>query len=208
MKIIDLVANEPLPPLETNDQPGFCPYCGSKKINQGGTTSICVGSLGYWDVNHRWNKIICGDCGKTCIRERKTNNEWYTADSVVLAGLPTCFDSYVYKCKCGGVITRKYFKLDSDEDARSLGSINLGNGVWQKQYRTVFVCDKCGQHEMEEEHWKGHECKEPESKQNKFENCTLTIIDPVVEKLRKDICNTEMTKEELNIALEGINKND
>jgi predicted nucleic-acid-binding Zn-ribbon protein len=222
MKIIDLVANEPLPPLEINEQPGFCPYCGSNNVDEKKGESTCVGYFGYWNLNHRWNSIICRDCGESCTREIKGNNEWYTSNkdrslpgSVVIKGLPTCFENYTYKCKCGGIIVRKYLNLDNDNDAKVLSSKN-DNGVWKKMYRIFFVCDKCGSHEMEDEYWKEHEHKKSDvvfdsNKPIIFKeqigvgiinprgvsalSKTLSATDPELERLRKEI-RTDNEKEE------------
>jgi hypothetical protein len=187
MKIQDLVENTPLPSLETNEQPGFCPYCGSKDIIEMLGETTCVGHFGYWDVNHRWNRVKCNSCEKECTRERKKNNEWYTFDTPnkgaeVILGLPSCFESYIYKCKCGGFVHREYRKLDSEEITDIITSSNV-NGKWVNQYRVFFVCDKCGDHEVESDYWKGYDTsndsRNPDLRNVKFSvGPGIAIINP------------------------------
>ena len=65
-------------------------------------------------------------------------------------------DENIYKCKCGGSVHREYRKLDSDECVNMITSSNV-SGKWIKQYRVFFVCDKCGDHEVEDEYWDGYD---------------------------------------------------
>jgi predicted nucleic-acid-binding Zn-ribbon protein len=193
MKIQDLVENTPLPPLETNEQPGFCPYCGSKDIVEKEGETTCVGSLSYWNVNHRWYKVKCNSCGKSCTREIKTNNEWYTFcttnnETEIILGMPSCFESYIYKCKCGGSIHRDYRELDSEESTK-ITLTSFINGKWVNQYRFFFVCDKCGDYEIEDDYWDGYDTSNDPRNHIKQTNKFMISEEPGI-----SIINTSMFK--------------
>lgn len=161
--IEDFVINKPLPPLETNEQKGFCPYCNSKNIKENGTKTTLVGFFGYWDGNHRWTACCCNDCGKSFTREVKGNNEWYTSvefPRIVLSGFPSCFENYIYKCSCGGKIKIKHLELNSDKEVFGLCSKNI-DGKYIKQYRDVIICDSCDlKEEIDHYYWEGYSLKD------------------------------------------------
>ncbi len=132
-----------------------CPYCGSTDLLDHGTSTTLVGYIGDVDPNHQWTEMKCKGCKVGFTREEKSGNVWYTdAENVVLMGIPTCFESYIYHCVvCGGPVKRKYKALDGGDlptfdvtggrKAQILSTkIEAGKSV--NQYRVFYICDDCG----------------------------------------------------------------
>jgi len=136
-----------------------CPFCESKKITKSGSTTTLVGGRG--DANHVWTSCSCQICKKSFIHEHINNNTWYTCEQKIIAGIPSCFENYIYTCAyCNGKIERHYLELDSDNEANFLSSREI-DGVWKNEYRIVFKCNNCLESiESNIDHWyKG--CENP-----------------------------------------------
>jgi len=132
-----------------------CPYCKSKKLE---TKDVCTTLVaGRGDANHVWTKLLCLDCKKEFMHEHIDYNTWYTdSNKKILAGIPSCFEDYVYTCShCGGDVTRKYFEKESEKEVEVLKTkIDPDTGEHIKEYRIVFECESCHKKiESDIEHW-------------------------------------------------------
>ena len=134
-------------PITTNDlwEDGKlrprCPYCDSMDVLDVAHTMTCLG--GTPDPNHHTHGCVCRDCEKGFTWEHKYNWsrtwEWYINSSrLVLRGIPGCYESYVYQCRCGGSIRRRLTELDGTTETHWIGSRN-----GKRTYRTWFTCDRC-----------------------------------------------------------------
>jgi hypothetical protein len=121
-----------------------CPYCKSPKSTEGHSRSTLLGRAGSIDPNHYWHEKTCNECRKFYIVEKKEHNIWITdRQHKVLAGLPSCFESYIYECKlCGGEVHRHYTSLEG-KPTTALGWNYLETGEPQKLFRTFFECQSC-----------------------------------------------------------------
>ena len=121
----------------------ICPFkCRKSTIRVHSIVNSCVG--GYPDPNHYWVTCKCEKCNKDFIQEYKTDNVWYTAENKVLKGMPSCFENYIYTCAyCSGEVHRKYTELDGVTPTNSLGSKINEEGVWERDYREFYCCQKC-----------------------------------------------------------------
>lgn len=157
------IAHKPLDELPSAKV--HCPYCNSIKIKKGGKiTTLLGGGTGVDDdPNHTWCSCTCNNCTKTFIRETKNGNVWYTeggnykGTSVVLKGVPSCFERYYYTHKkCGKRISLEYRNLDDTKDVSNLASSKDENGNWIKSYKTFYSCE-CGfRLEVDQDHWHGY----------------------------------------------------
>lgn len=134
----EMVVNGPI-----EETAAHCPACESTDIEKRGTVTTLVGFGPEWpDPNHKWTDIKCNACGLCCTREEKSGNVWYTKDNVILIGVPNCFESYVYTCKCSGRVTRKHTTLDGITPVQTL-SYTWENGVSKKHFKTFYSCGSC-----------------------------------------------------------------
>lgn len=165
-KLFDLVIERPDPRLDWKAP--CCPYCRCTTLEVLGHTSTLLGYIGNdpdRDPNHHWYEYKCTQCKKVFTLERKDRNVWYTEkigeqEHRVLAGIPSCFESYVYHCAhcVHGYVRRQHTEKDGVTPARSLGwSAKDG-----KNYRTFYTCGSCGDR-IELEHYDNwfHGCDQP-----------------------------------------------
>lgn len=137
-KLLEVVAVEPL--TEKPSENGSCPFCSSANIHHGAfsTTLVGGGTDKDDDPNHTHTNCVCKDCSRDFVRETRSGNVWYTKQCRVLKGMPSCFERYVYPCKCGGQVTREYIDKASGASAKIL---SYKDGI--PSYKTVYSCDKC-----------------------------------------------------------------
>ena len=115
-----------------------CPRCGCDYTVTEITTTL-VGIVDGIDANHKWESSVCSSCQFAFIVESKRGNTWITKDSKVLAGLPNCFEDYIYTCAhCNGNVVRKYTVEDGCTVATSLLIDKDG-----PKYRTFYLCQSC-----------------------------------------------------------------
>ena len=130
------------------DAPGskhrLCPRCDSTDICIKECSTTCLGGgdgTEDGDPNHRVQICQCRKCQLDFERHAKYADVWYIDPKtrVLLRGVATCFEEFYYPCTCGGVIYRRYTKLDGITKAISLGwSSDKG-----KDYRVFWKCDAC-----------------------------------------------------------------
>jgi len=127
-----------------------CPYCGSKKTKKQYSSTTLLGIDKY---NHKWFYYQCLKCGREFTVEQKDKNVWITdKDDHVLDGMPSCFESYIYDCKCGGKVRRRCESTDGTP--RGALSITRGENGIIRHYKTFWDCDKCGKTiETEQDHY-------------------------------------------------------
>lgn len=158
MDLFDIVKERPI--TEQVKDAASCPRCRSSEVTLG-QESI--------SMDHHRRELLCQACGFMAIREwvvdrfRGTENVWYTMGMVILRGLPSCYERFVYACiKCDGAIAGKKFAKDSDELVEFC-SVQIGgpkNG--EKNYRNVYRCDGCGHGgETIHDHWWPGQTNEP-----------------------------------------------
>ena len=149
--LFDIIADEPLPPMALNGEKQIvdtrCPFCDSKKIRSFGSETTLVGYFGI-DGNHVWKRCECKSCKKNFTHEYKHLNEWYThpdeqGRSHLIGGVPSCFEPYVYSCRCGGEVTRVYTNLDEGDLSSEGGLSVLVRTKEGPQYRTFWQCNTC-----------------------------------------------------------------
>jgi len=105
---LPLVKERPDPDLEIDKFK--CVFCHSTNVETSPQGQTLVGGGKEDDPNHVWTKVKCNDCWGVAIHEHIGNNTWYTKHSVVLAGIPSCHEGYVYTCAhCGGSVNRHYY---------------------------------------------------------------------------------------------------
>lgn len=106
-ELLGFVVNEPITE-KPSDRP-TCPWCGSTDIEKSASYQTLVGGSTDIDLdpNHHWGHYTCHSCKSLCIREFRSGKVWYTLNGKLLRGVPNCWESYVYKCKCGGDVRRK-----------------------------------------------------------------------------------------------------
>lgn len=124
-----------------------CPFCKSEKHQTHGTRTTL---LGIDSMNHKWHERTCKDCGKNYTVENKGRNVWITDEKGnVMHGMPSCFEHYIYDCKCGGKVERHY----TDMDGKPVNGLSSSNesGKWVKHYKTFYKCNKCNT-EIQTEH--------------------------------------------------------
>ena len=121
----------------------ICPFCNSEDVHCYDEISTLAGNN-----NHYGSYYNCNSCQKKFIREKKLNNVWYTdlKTKQVLKGIPSCFEQYYYTCsKCEGKVYVKHLKLDSDDIVETMLTIfDKKVDKYIKQYRTFYICEKCG----------------------------------------------------------------
>lgn len=143
MKLEEVVSNRALE--ERRGDGPTCPDCGKKDgLKETSHTCTLVGSMirGH-DPNHHWVGYTCS-CGSRFIREYKEENVWYTRDTYVLKGKPSCFETYIYSCiRCSRPVFRTHLKLDGSPTDGFLRTSNV-DGRWVKQYTTHYTCSDCG----------------------------------------------------------------
>lgn len=132
-----------------------CPFCSSQEVNSYSSESTLVGNPPGKDgidddCNHVWTRFACNHCGEKFTRETKSGNVWYTKGKKVLKGMPSCFEDYIYTCRCcGGEVRRKHKCLNSDEEPVML---TFKDG--KKLFRIFFECKGCGKSiQTPEDHW-------------------------------------------------------
>jgi hypothetical protein len=171
--VLEIVAYRPLD--EKPSSKASCPHCGSQRLNDKGTTTTLVGG-GTGpddDWNHTWTSMSCIDCELGFVRETKQGNVWYTKErirsgpSVVLRGVPSCFEAYEYACSCGGRILQRYLDANMGTPTRiiSWSTAPAGGAAKPKEgdemittphFVAFMSCDKCGKDEQcIEEYWQG-----------------------------------------------------
>ena len=115
-----------------------CPRCGCD-FKTYGTGTTLLGCFGPVDLNHTWDYCTCNACQFQFMVERKSGNTWITKDKKVLAGLPNCFEDYIYTCvHCNGNVVRKHTAMNGETVVGSLLTTREG-----KQYRTFYLCASC-----------------------------------------------------------------
>jgi len=137
--------------LVSIDEEVKCPFCDSDNLQDFGTETTCVG----WDVssgeknnpNHTHTGYECRACGKSFARQTRFGEVWYTErigeESVVVRGMPNCFEHYVLTCSyCNGMI-RKRYQNKKGYDPKYLGEYLNG----EKDYITWYCCNRCGRQE-------------------------------------------------------------
>jgi DNA-directed RNA polymerase subunit RPC12/RpoP len=128
-----------------------CPFCNSTDLQSGSMRSTLVG--GGPNVNHVWIDTTCRDCHKSFTIESKGGNTWVTGDDgLILQGIPSCFESYIYTCsKCGGNVKRQ--NID-DQGRITGGAWKMEGGKAVKMFKTIFKCESCHEEvESEQEHY-------------------------------------------------------
>jgi hypothetical protein len=106
-----------------------------------------VGYSGKLDINHHWDGCLCIECHKSWTMEWKGEeklkgyNVWHVdSNNHVIAGIPSCFESYVYTCsECGGDVKRHFFDKDTRNTAKCL-SQKIGG---ERYYDIYFICEDC-----------------------------------------------------------------
>lgn len=111
----------------------ICPNGCDKYQKIGGCRTTLVGFVGPINPNHRWTSCTCSNCYCDYTWEVQGLNQWITIDNRLRLGIPSCFESYIYNCKCGGNINKES------------GSILYENkgGVVVRNYPRTYKCDKC-----------------------------------------------------------------
>ncbi len=146
-KLIDFVNQTRLD--EKPSSPPICPYdrCQSFDIDSYKTRTTLLGGEQGIDnnINHTWKSCYCNKCGLSFVRETKYGNVWYTDEyNNVLAGIPNCFENYIYTHKgCDGNVNKNYTQLDGITNVMTLHSSVAEDGSLQDEYRTFYHCDKC-----------------------------------------------------------------
>jgi hypothetical protein len=145
---------------EKPSEKGACPFCSSASIVHGGfsTTLVGGGTGPDDDPNHTHTSCTCKDCKKAFVRETCSGNVWYTKEMFALKGMPSCFEGYVYPCKCGGKVTREYTDKVSGKKTSLLCYDKDG-----PKFDTFFSCDKCSKKiQTKKEYWyKGWDAPPP-----------------------------------------------
>lgn len=157
MSIFDIVKERPLPGMTDAQiaEPVRCPMCSSTN-----THKLCVEIR----TQHYFRYTDCLDCEQKFTRHEVQRavllhdrgrvvsglwNVWFTrrvdGQEVVLAGMPSCMESFVYHCaRCDGPVKRLHLKLDKDEPVE--GGILSGrfeDGRFTPHYRTRYDCESC-----------------------------------------------------------------
>ena len=115
-----------------------CPHCGCDFTIREEQTTL-IGFSGSVNPNHRWLYCTCNSCQFQFTVEHKSDNVWVTKDKKVLAGLPSCFEDYIYTCAtCNGNVVRRHTAMDGETVVRSLYTNQEG-----PQYRTFYLCLYC-----------------------------------------------------------------
>jgi len=132
--IKDQVINTPYKGDIHNDCPNGC----KAPQNLGSTMTTLVGYTDGVDRNHRWTDVECSKCHMHYTLESKAESKdlehrWLTKDGKILFGIPACFESYIYTCKCGGDITKE----------GSISTSKMVDGKWTTYYPRTFSCNKC-----------------------------------------------------------------
>lgn len=101
-----------------------CPYCESEDVS---CTDVEETMLGWFSTdplenpNHRWEYHACNGCSKTFCVEKQRNNVWYTTDRIkVLRGVSSCYETYLYTCKCSGDVLWERRNLDGVLETRNV----------------------------------------------------------------------------------------
>jgi hypothetical protein len=113
-----------------------------------------------WRGSHQTVYCRCPCCERKFERHVVGTNVWYTftqdGRSVVVNGMPSCHESYVYHCaKCDGPVSRQYHQFDKDEPfpkpepdengiAISVLIDRIVDGKWVPEYRIKYACEACG----------------------------------------------------------------
>lgn len=154
MNLFDIIKERPL--AEDPEGDGSCPYCGSTETELLGEETTLLGWTGSVNPNHRRQTRSCKGCSRGFTREIRGVNVWYTEHPrVILRGVPSCFEDYVYTCiKCGAAVRRDHFDLQGNP-AKFLSSRLVGD-EWVRGYTTRYACTQCGHGgETAEDYWDG-----------------------------------------------------
>ena len=149
MDLLSIVSERPI-----KESVPACPSCSSTELTSYGSSTTLLGyPSGSPNPNHCWTTMKCDNCHLEFTREEKYDNVWYTnKKNIILKGIPSCFESYVYHCiECGGHVRREYKGLDGnalpsfgpDEKRMEILSTKIEAGKSVKQYRTFYYCEKC-----------------------------------------------------------------
>jgi hypothetical protein len=159
---LSFVKERPNPDLKIDEY--ICPYCLSSDVETKGSSATLVGGRKEDDVNHVWTKCSCKSCWNSFVHEHRHNNVWYTSQGKILAGIPSCFESYIYTCSsCGGNVHRHYRELDGITKTNGfLKTAYDENDIWTKYYKVFFECENCKKSaESSIEYWYDG-CEEPD----------------------------------------------
>jgi uncharacterized protein with PIN domain len=140
MRIINKVDHS----LKRNET--HCPYCNSDNVKINSHSQTLVG--GDPDPNHHTIHATCLSCNKDFWKEYQHANVWYSEplgeEKLLLKGLPSCFEDWVYTCECGGHIRRSHKEMDGVTEAKILTLGGIG-----KTFRVFWTCDSCGTEETD-----------------------------------------------------------
>jgi hypothetical protein len=145
--LLDLIATSPVGKETKN----HCPNCKGGFLDFLGSSTTMLSWTGGKNPNHQKKQFRCKGCKYEFTIEEKLGNKWWTESksNVVLIGVPNCYESYVLKCKCNGLIFRTFTQEDGDTPIHILRREAQG----RKYYRTFWTCRKCKQRlETEEDH--------------------------------------------------------
>jgi len=109
-------------------------------------------------TDHVTELSVCRSCGNRFKRHRRLANIWYTDfEGIVLAGMPSCFENFIYHClKCDGPVHRVYREMDGKTPVDSLSFSIRGVTDIKRYQRTFYECQSCGHGgETEKDHWMG-----------------------------------------------------
>jgi hypothetical protein len=127
----------------------YCPHCkGGTRLELLDSITTLLGYTGSGpDPNHRQKTYACGACDNVFIQHAKYDFVWYTTkDSHLLAGIPACFETFTYNCRCGGVVDRQFVQMDGATP--KMGSIsqswNAATKTYDRDHRVVLRCRGCG----------------------------------------------------------------
>lgn len=136
-----------------------CPICGGELKQDGGTETTLIGWSGKGhDPNHATTPFVCTACLSFLHLHSKSGNHWMTnSASHVLRGVASCFETFTHThADCGGTVSRRYARLDSDEAPGYLSWSFDGSGGKVKSYRVFYACAKCGDEiETADDYWRG-----------------------------------------------------
>lgn len=132
----------------------FCPYCGTEDVQTFGTRSTLVGYVGV-DRNHTHTECKCSMCEKEFTWETKGFDRIWVTDpnGKVLAGIPYCFERYIYTCKhCCGDVELHHLDNETHEPAKCL-SWKLNDEGRKADFYNKFVCKSCGESIISENYY-------------------------------------------------------
>lgn len=144
-EFLQIISNKMLPLVEVVNIE--CPFCASQEVQKLGSRCTLIGYYGKYDPNHVWVSCRCKSCNASFTQEYKGTengyNVWYTVDNRVVLGLPTCYESYIYTCNCGGEVTRKHIDKATNETAKYTITTIGGDGEVKSNAKIIFSCNQC-----------------------------------------------------------------